>query len=241
MPSQEMFADLMPMEDNVTKLIGYKLKAIPIWTEFLSKVKGVGPRLAGYVIGKTMVRFVPVSEEDLVDYSPFQQELAQKTLDGDYLIPMRRGIEAFSTISKFWAFWGLAVRDGKAQRRKKGEKSDYNPMHLSTAWKIGKQFVMQGERYRAHYDRYKTRITAQRTPPEKCPKYGVNRWCKTRIDKGEKPSCKYHIHNMSQRYATKIFFQDLWLAWRILDDLPVTEPYVIDVLGHEKRNEPVEC
>jgi len=154
------------------------------------------------------------------------------------MIPTKRGIEAFSTISKYWAFWGLAVVDGEAQRRKKGEKSSYDPVNLSTAWKIGKQFVMQGARYRADYDRYKTRITAQRTPSEKCPQYGVNRWCKVRVDQGKKPSCKAHIHNMSQRYAAKEFYKDLWIAWRILEDLPVSEPYVVDVLGHEKRNKP---
>lgn len=235
MPSQEVFADLTPMEDKFTEMIEHRLKAIPIWTEFISNVKGVGPRLAGYVIGKTMIRFIPVSEEDLVNYSPFQQELAQKTKDDDYLIPTRRGIEAFGTISKYWAFWGLAVVDGNAQRRKKGEKSSYSPVNLSTAWKIGKQFVMQGVRYREEYDRYKTRMTAQRTPPEKCPQYGVNRSCKTRIERGKKPSCKGHIHNMSQRYAVKQFFKDLWINWRILEDLPVSEAYVIDVLGHEKK------
>lgn len=240
MPLMDIFDDLQPIEDRITKLIESKLKLIPIWTEFISKVKGVGPRLAGYVIGKTTVRFIPVSEEDLTDYSPFQQSLAQKTKDSKYMIPTKRGIEAFSTISKYWAFWGLAVKDGEAQRRKKGEKSSYNPMNLSTAWKIGKQFVMQGARYRAEYDKYKTRITAQRTPSEKCPQYGVNRSCKTRIDQGKKPSCKGHIHNMSQRYAAKEFYKDLWIAWRILEDLPVSEAYVIDVLGHEKRNKPYD-
>ena len=240
MPLMDIFDDLQPMEDKITKLIESKLNLIPIWTEFISKVKGVGPRLAGYVIGKTTVRFIPVSEEDLTDYSPFQQSLAQKTKDGKYMIPTKRGIEAFSTISKYWAFWGLAVKDGEAQRRKNGEKSSYNPVNLSTALKIGKQFVIQGARYRAEYDRYKTRIIAQRTPPEKCPKYGVNRWCKVRIDQGKKPSCKGHIDNMSRRYATKQFYKDLWIAWRILEDLPMSEAYVIDVLGNEKRNKPIE-
>ena len=222
-------------EDAMTKKIEGKLKMIPIWTEFLSKVRGVGPRLVGYVIGKTMVRFVPVSKENLLNYSIFQQELAQETRDGKYLVPTRRGIEAFDNISKFWAFWGLAVRDGEAQRRKKGEKADYNPVNLSTAWKIGGQFVRQGVRYRAEYDRYKMRITAQRTPPEKCPQYGVNRWCKAKIKEEKKPTCKSHIHNMSKRYAVKQFFKDLWIAWRILEDLPVSEAYVVDVLGHEKK------
>ena len=238
MPSMDIYEDLQPIEDKITKLIEQKLKLIPIWTEYLSKVKGIGPRLASYVIGKTLVKFIPVSEEDLKNYSPFQQELAQKTKDDKYKIPTRRGIEAFDTISKYWAFWGLGVKDGAAQRRKKGEKSNYNPMNLSTSWKIGKQFVMQGVRYRADYDRYKTRLTAQRTPPEKCPQYGVNRWCKARIEQGKKPTCKAHIHNMAQRYAVKHFYQDLWLAWRTLEGLPVSEPYVIAVLGHEKRNRP---
>ena len=240
MPYLEIFEDLMPMEDRVTKLLAHKLKTVPIWTEFFSKVKGIGPRLAGYVIGKTMVRFVPVSAEELADYSPFQQELAQKTEKGKYMIPTRRGIEAFDTISKYWAYWGLGVEDGHAPRLKKGEKAGYNPVNRAKTWNISEQFVIQGVRYRAPYDRYKKRKTAERTPPEKCPQYGINRICKKQIAEGKKPSCKSHIHRMSKIYAVKQFYKDLWTNWRILEGLPVTEPYVIAVLGHEKKDEPFE-
>lgn len=238
MPYIEIFEDLEPIEDRVTKLIAKKLKHIPIWTEFISKVKGVGPRLGGYVIGKTMVKFIPVSAEELADYSPSQQKLAQKTENGKYMVPTRRGIEAFDNISKYWAYWGLGVEDGHAPRLKKGEKAGYDPVNRAKTWNISNQFVMQGDIYRATYDRYKKRKTAERTPPEKCPKYGINPICKKLIAEGKEPSCTSHIHNMSRRYAVKEFFKDLWLNWRTLEGLPITEPYVIDVLGHEKKDKP---
>lgn len=225
MPYIEIFADLEPMEARITKLLANKLKHIPIWTEFLSKVKGVGPRLAGYVIGKTMVKFIPISAEELKDYSPSQQNLAQKTENGKYMVPTRRGIEAFDNISKYWAYWGLGVEDGHAPRLEAGKKARYDPVKRSKMWNISEQFVIQGTRYRADYDRYKKRKTAERTPPEKCPQYGINRICKKQIAEGKKPSCKSHIHNMSKIYAVKQFIKDLWLAWRILEGLPVTSNF----------------
>ena len=234
-PSLEIFGNLQPIEDATTKIIQKKLAVIPIWNIFMEDVKGLGPRLGSYIISKTMVKYIPVQEADLVNYSQFQQELAQKTEDEEYLVPMRRGIEAFANISKYWAYWGLSVEDGEAQRRKKGEKAGYDPVNRATMWKLGKQFVMQGERYRAHYDRYKTRKTEQCTPPERCPSYNLNTWCKNRVEKDKPPTCKNHIHRMAMRYAVKQFMKDLWINWRTLEGLSVTEPYVIAVLGHEKK------
>jgi len=231
------FGDLEEIEKTYTRAIEKALQEIPIWTEWMQGVKGVGPRLGSYIIGRTMIRFESVSPDDLDIYSPIQQGFAQKTEKGEYLIPMLRGIGAFRTISKYWAFWGLAVVDGHAQRREKGEKTGYSVQNRSAAWKLGKQFVMQGAAYRYEYDKYKARLTEARTPPEKCPQYAVNRVCKAQTDKGKKPSCKIHIHNMSMRYATKMFFKDLWINWRLLEGLEVSEPYVIAVLGHEPHRE----
>jgi len=39
------------------------------------------------------------------------------------------------------------------------------------------------------------------------------------------------------RYCIKIFLQDLWLAWRVLENLPVTAPYNEAVLGHHHHEE----
>jgi len=40
-----------------------------------------------------------------------------------------------------------------------------------------------------------------------------------------------HRHNMATRYAIKIFLLDLWVAWRTLEGLPVSQPYYVAKLS----------
>jgi len=164
-----------------------------------------------------------------------QLELAQKTKGGDYLIPTLRGIAAFPTVSKYWAWWGLHVVDGHAPKRRRGSRINWSPKMRVLAWKIGKQFVMHGDRYRDIYLEYKRRLQRERPTPQDCPRYEE---CKATLKKREKPPCKGHIENMSRRYAVKMFVSHLWEKWRRLEGLPVRDPYAIDRLGHSTKVEP---
>lgn len=47
-----------------------------------------------------------------------------------------------------------------------------------------------------------------------------------------------HRHAAARRYMAKMFLTDLWVCWRMLEGLPITEPYAVAKLGlrahHEK-------
>lgn len=110
--------------------------------------------------------------------------------------------------SKVWKRLGLAVIDGKGQRRCKDKKEAaahaYNPRRRSMIWvvwdtmsknqsaridkKTGEMKWCAG-RYRVAYDGYKARILERE---------GMT---------------KGHAHRMAGRYATKIFVRDLWREW----------------------------
>ena len=49
---------------------------------------------------------------------------------------------------------------------------------------------------------------------------------------------KDHLHKMAKRYAGKIFLQHLWVKWREIEGLSVTQPWVIAHGGHEHYIEP---
>lgn len=327
-------APLVSIEDGLTKEIEGLLSRLPIYTNWLQQVRGIGPRLAGSIVAQTMIRFKRVTaaeykkiasqyaNENQVEFashwcnetqngiasqsfaethlqpashqepenhstiashvpretqgvtasqeesdtqpkdashitsetqhqlashgfietqsrSAFSQEqleLAQKTDRGEYLIPVIRGIGAFDTVSKFWAWWGLHVKDGRAPKRSKGAKINWNSVLRTLAWKIGKQFVLQGERYRTVYDEYKARLSTARLPVGICPQYQE---CLAKMKKRAKPACKGHIDAMARRYAVKMFLSHLWEKWRTLEGLPVRAPYVIDKLGHTSKTAPV--
>ena len=116
-------------------------------------------------------------------------------------------------ISSLWKYAGLDVRDGVAAKRKKGEKITWNPMVKMLCWKIGKSFLMSKSPYRKYYDERK-KLEEERN----------------------KDFTKMHIHNRAMRYMVKRFLADFWVAWRELEGLEVTKPYVIDKLGHKEDN-----
>ena len=43
---------------------------------------------------------------------------------------------------------------------------------------------------------------------------------------------------MATRYAVKMFLRDLWVAWRQLEGLPVSEPYEVAFLGRRPHGDP---
>jgi len=286
---------LAALEKQLTDEIQVILEDEPIYRAFLSRVRGVGPRLSGSIIAQTMIRFERVSAEEygalkklygshdildtpnkdashcLVDtqkvnashiplgaqnndashglgdtqnshasqsgydthrdiaYSFEQFQLAQKTENGGYLIPVRRGIEAFDTASKYWAWWGLHVVDGGAAKRRRGENINWNPTMRTLAWKIGKQFVIQGRGYRQIYDNEKDRLNAQRLPVGACSRYEE---CKAKLKNRKEPACKGHIDAMARRKAVKLFIAHLYQTWRGLEGLPSRPPYVMEYMGH---------
>lgn len=70
----------------------------------------------------------------------------------------------------------------------------------------------------------------------KCPgsKYEqIYRGYRARLDNSPRHYGKTdaHKHMMAKRYAIKMFLSDLWIAWRTIEGLPVSEPYAVDKLG----------
>ncbi len=220
---------LMGLEKELTKTIHGLLLEEPIYTEFLTKVRGIGPRISGCIVAETMIRFTKIPKDQVKEVPEPQRHLALKTEGGDYLVPSLRGIGAFPTVSKYWAWWGLHTVNGRAPKRQRGKRVNWSPKMRVLAWKIGKQFVMQGGRYRLVYEAYKARLLRERTPPQNCPYYEE---CKARLKKREEPACRLHIENMARRYAVKRFVSHLWEKWRVLEGLPVRPPYAVEKLGH---------
>lgn len=146
-------------------------------------------------------------------------------------------IGRFETISALWAYSGLDVRDGQARKRRKGEKANWNAaLRVLIAYKVPSQFIKVKDSFgRRLYDQFKAFYEA--THDEKCPIWNhpdtvVNKTGTKATLKGKSCSRKGHIHNMATRKVGKVFLSCLWLAWRKLEGLPVTEPYASNLPGH---------
>jgi hypothetical protein len=122
-------------------------------------------------------------------------------------------------VSNLWSFAGLAP--GK-DRKKKGEKCPYNQFLRKTLCGIlGPAFLKANSPYREYYDNMRNRLEAEDWgQPAKHPS-------------DKKRPKRFHQHRAANRYMVKMFLRDLYVAWRTLEGLEVTEPYQQQYLGHK--------
>jgi len=136
-------------------------------------------------------------------------------------------------ISSFWKYAGLDVvintesgeGSGRSRREEHLVKRTYitkkkeikernsitfNPWLKTKLYVLGGCLIKAGGKYKETYDGYKFRL--QNTP----------KW----QDKTDG-----HRHNAAVRYMLKMFLSDLWMKWRTLEGLEVSEPYSVAKLG----------
>lgn len=160
------------------------------------------------------------------------------------LISRIGSIERFEFISSLWAYAGLHVVDGKAPKRAKGQKANWDPeLKMLAAFKVPSQFVKVPTSFgRKLYDQYKSfydQVHDGRCPVWSHPDAKVNKAGTKATVNSKGCSRKGHVHNMSTRKVGKIFLACLWMAWRELEGLPITEPYPVK-LGHSHIIRPEE-
>lgn len=119
-------------------------------------------------------------------------------------------IERAGTVSALWRYAGYAVMDGERERPTKGEKLHYNKRLKTTCYLVATSFLRSGSPYRKIYDTAREYYAANR--PD---------WT------------KLHCHEAALRKMIKLWLSHLWLTWRTLEGLPVSNPYVHEKLGHE--------
>jgi len=218
------------IEVAIKKEIATLLKDVPIWTKFLRKAKGVGPCLAGSLIA------------GIVD------------------------ISRFNHVSSLQKYCGMDVVDGEAPRRVRGEKITWNPFLRTACFKLGESFTKQNPdkcQYRRLYDERKPFYRKQHPEWEFCYKCGAKLLSQDGLpDKCSKKGCsgnhggiphptrkkkdggviyqytKDHIHRMTMRWVVKLFIQHLWVEWRKLEGLSISDPWVIAHGGHADLIEP---
>lgn len=131
-------------------------------------------------------------------------------------------IEIATTVSKLWAFTGLAPgRD----RLKKGEKACFNKwLRTKMCGVLAGSFLKSRSPYAEYYYNMKTRRENSEQMTKEWKKGGEAevRWC---------DATPAHRHRDAIRYMIKMFLKDLYVMWRTIEDLPVREPYSEEYLG----------
>lgn len=143
-------------------------------------------------------------------------------------------IHKAETVSKIWKYAGLdCLPNGEGRSRKEGHLVErafvnkdgeedtrmsitFNPfLKTKLIGVLGTSFIrLNNPVYRKIYDDYKNRIALREALLPK-----------------EKQRCKKHINAMAIRYMIKQFLRDLYMAWRAIEGLPITEEYAVRKLG----------
>lgn len=201
------YVELDEVEAGHFKRLGRILEDAPIYTEFLSGVKGIGPAMAGVI----------VSEFDITRarYPSSLWKYAGLDVGADGLGRSRRKehlVQHDYTTAKGEA----AQRDGIT----------YNPwLKTKLMGVLAGSFLRVGSPYAEHYHNYRHRIETDpgRTMRDN-PGRADDEWTKQRR------------HQAACRYMIKRFLADLYNVWRPLEGLPVAPTYHEAKMGHVHRD-----
>jgi len=232
---------------------------IPVW-DWMVGIKGIGDLTAAKILAlyddvgkyRTISKFWRVGGQGLYKYWIDERGVIQAPKDGyksrkakagewikngticeectpgAVLVKKRGDIEPGQVIREHIVVvpepgWRL---EDRADVRLKGWNSPYNKDLKREIWLLERSFIWQQTPY--YVDLYYEEKTRLRTVhPEKIKING--RW---KYNDG-------HLNNMAKRKMCKRFLADLWVKWRESEGLPVSRPYVIEILGHTGYIEPM--
>lgn len=217
------------LEQQETQQFGqliHTLKKIPIYNNYLANVRGVGPALAAVLItyldpakARHASSFWKYCGLDVGPDGAGRSRRTAHLIDREYI--NKKG-EAATRLS-----------------------TTYNPwLKMKLLGALGPSFLRSKSPWRSAFDDYRHRINSD--PARE--KVTVGEWKKVFAT-----SKKYvaagtlsqeqmdadmrklwspgRIKNAALRYMVKMFLADLWVKWRELEGLPVSEPYYVAKLG----------
>jgi len=208
---RSLAADLRSLEERVGRKIEPELEGEPMWTEYLSRISGVGPIMAGYLIAwlcrPRLVKFwkkKPGAHLHLPTYAKVVEEAK------DYVLAeLPPVLEVASNPSKVHAYCGL--RPGSRFLRNQEDRKTYNPKVKTLMWKLLRQILMAGARgpckYAQLYEEAKAEYAKRCSEPEKGSK-------------------KLKVHYTAKNITMRVFMTNLWIVYRRMRNLPITAPYV---------------
>jgi len=245
---KERIAGINRIENEYKKLMESYIVAEKIYEVFLSKIRGIGPVLSANIINA-------FGECRNYIFDPKEKKvIAREGIDANYNeirkdVPRLYKLRGFPTVSSLWSYTGNNVVDGKAPKRKKGEKLNFDAGLRSMTYLISDSLMKQNRGYyRKIYESEKEKQAAKVFQPgELALKYGAKEK-KKKVESGSeaKPKgegkgyketdlklSKGHVHNRALRKVRKHILAHYWECSREIVGLPVERTYVEEVLQHQ--------
>jgi hypothetical protein len=199
---RKVLDDSRIMEDEIFATIKAEVEKFPVYNLFLSKVKGCGPAMSAIIISCININIATTAGK-IIQYSGLNSGMVKgKKKDEDGNIITTDEL----------------VRGDKPT---KGFLLPYNAFLKSKLMGVLAPCMLKSNsQYRVYYDNMKERLSHSDNPVNGDPN---RKW---------KNESKGHIDMAAKRYMIKIFLQDLYSAWRQIENLPFRKSYQEEYLGH---------
>ena len=207
------YRDMIISEKRAENDMATALANFPIYTEWLSKIKGIGPTMGGVIIST-----INIHKADTPASIWAYAGLDVVILDNEGN-PDGRGRGRYTGHLVEYAY---TAKDG-TQKTKKG--ITFSPFLKTKLVGVLADIMVKHRtpKYRLEYDNYKARITERELILTQEALTSGNVKFKVRTPK--------HLNRMAMRYMIKRFLVDLYMEWRAMEGLPITEEYGVRKLG----------
>lgn len=189
------------------------LQTIPIYNEFLSDIKGVGPAMAGVIISEIDITKSKYASS-VWKYAGLDVVMITETIDGEIVVH----------------------EEGRSRKKRHQIEIEYENSQGEIVKRMGITFNpwLKSKLLGALAPTF-LKIGAKEKKAGRPHKYAELYYnYKNRIDNHEKhkEKTKAHRHNMAIRYMIKQFLADLYEHWRVIEGEPLYKPYAESKLGH---------
>lgn len=220
--------DLMRKQEAICVSIAkQKVKDLPMWTDWLQYVKGIGPVFTAGLVSWFDPRISPHA-------SAWWKYAGLSVVVEKWECPMcKHEVPHDPAFQKTPVVHcpkckNAMVSIGHSDRRQKGVKSNFNTRAKVLMWKISGSFVKQSAKksgYRRLYDKW--RAIYEERP---CRKVHLNE------KKQPIPCFAGHKHAKASRMVAKLFLSHAHTMYRKLLGLPCSDPYAFMELGHDRAS-----
>jgi hypothetical protein len=196
------------------RLLGETLEEIPVFNEWLSEQRGIGPALAAVLV------------------TWFDINKAERPSQFWAFAGLDVGPDGFARSRRKAHLIERAYIDRQGEEKTK-MSTTFDPWLQSRLLGVlGGSLLRSGSPYRRHYDNYRHRIETDTARPKGTLLDKKKLREADRIEEADHLWHPLRIHRASMRYMVKMFVADFWRRWREIEGLPTVPPYHEAVLGH---------
>lgn len=241
-----LFSRAQEDEEKIREIIRYEVSQFEIF-DYMEKIKGLGSNISAYLISMIDIT-IPKTPSALWRYSGYGVSWYYQDGEGKIVAPQqgyqfKKVDPRLSIPEEYRDFvegevkaYGLEYKEVKVKvqvipqprpewvlvqvrdRPVTGWLLPYNKRLKTHLYNLGRSFLKSNSPYRVIYDLAKEQY--------------LQRGLTQKVNNEKMTWNKAHADMAAQRKMLKVFLCHFWLTWRIIENLPVTNLYVHDRLGH---------